>query len=228
MSQNSLITVIPARGGSKGIPDKNLQQINGLTLVDRAIISAKKILENRIIVSSNDDRILDIANNHDVEIHKRSDINSTDSASSESVILEVLRDFEIRDVLVTLLQATSPFIDVKIWLESVKKMKIDQKLGSIFSAVQKNDFYWELREKWEPVNHDKRERLPRQNRLLGASETGAFYIFRSDLFEIEHTRFCGITEPALTAQWSNFDIDSMEDLEFCRFLSKMLDLKYLG
>ena len=228
MGQNSLLTVIPARGGSKGIPDKNLQLINCLTLVDRAIISAKKIPENRIIVSSNDDRILDIANNCDVEIHKRSDINSTDSASSESVVLEVLHDFKIQNVLVTLLQATSPFIDLKIWLESVKKMKIDQKLGSIFSAVQKNDFYWELREKWEPVNHDKQKRLPRQNRLLGASETGAFYIFRSDLFEIEHTRFCGITEPAFTAQWSNFDIDSMEDLEFCRVLSKILDLTYLG
>ena len=97
-----------------------------------------------------------------------------------------------------------------------------------FLELIKPSLLLKLREKWEPVNHDKRERLPRQNRLLGASETGAFYIFRSDLFEIEHTRFCGITEPAFTAQWSNFDIDSMEDLEFCRFLSKMLDLTYLG
>lgn len=223
MGSNSLLTIIPARGGSRGIPDKNLQVINDLTLVDRAIISAKKILENRIIVSSNDDRVLYIANSHNVEIHKRSEINATDSASSESVISEVLLDFKIKDVIVTLLQATSPFVDIRIWKESINKMKTDQKIGSIFSAAQNNDFYWELKEKWEPINHDKRRRLPRQSRPLSASETGAFYVFRSDLFEIEKTRFCGVTEPAFTALWSNFDIDTKEDLEFCRFLSKIID-----
>lgn len=228
MNPNSHLTVIPARGGSKGIPDKNLQLINDLTLVDRAIISAKKILENRIIVSSNDDRILDIARSHAVEIHRRSEINATDSASSESVVSEVLQDFKIKKVIVTLLQVTSPFIDVKIWSESIEKMKANQNLGSIFSAAQNNDFYWELKEKWEPVNHDKQRRLPRQKRSLGASETGAFYIFRSDLFEIEKTRFCGITEPAFTEQWSNFDIDTKEDLEICRILSKIIDSAYLG
>jgi len=223
-----LLTVIPARRGSKGIPDKNLQLINNLTLVERSIISAKKILENRIIVTSNDDRILNIARNLNVEIHKRSEINSTDISSSESVVSEVLKDFKIQKVIVTLLQATSPFIDVKKWTESIEKMKNNQKLGSIFSAVQKNDFYWELKEKWEPANHDRKQRIPRQMRSLGASETGAFYIFRSDLFEIEKTRFCGITEPAFTAQWSNFDIDTPEDLEFCRFVSKIIDSAYLG
>jgi len=225
-SKSSQVTIIPARGGSKGIKAKNVQEVNGITLVERAIKSAQKIKENLIIVSSDDKKILNLARTSNVISHQRSEINSSDSASSESVVLEILNDYNLRDVIVTLLQVTSPFIDVKAWQQSIDKLKERDDLGSIFSASIKNVFQWEFTNRWSPINHSKYFRELRQNRSLGATETGAFYIFKSELFKAEQTRFCGITEPVETSIWSSFDIDTLEDLEFCQKIGSIFDSEF--
>ena len=221
-----LLTIIPARGGSKGIPLKNLQIINGKTLVERAIFSALEIPGNQIYVSSDSDEILDLARGFGVYGIKRSEANSGDDATSESVILESIPQINSSFELITLLQPTSPFIDVESWSSSIAKMNVNPEVGSMFSAVEKNDFLWECFEgRWQPVNHEKNFRLPRQKKLRTVVETGAFYVFRRDLFEIEKTRFCGETVPVITKNWTNFDIDTIEDLNLCRELSVIFDAK---
>jgi N-acylneuraminate cytidylyltransferase len=221
-----LLTIIPARGGSKGIPLKNLQIINGKTLVERAIFSALKIPGNQIYVSSDSEEILELARDFGVYALKRSDANSSDDATSESVILESIPQINSSFELITLLQPTSPFIDVESWSSSIAEMNVNPEVGSMFSAVEKNDFLWEcFEERWQPVNHKKDFRLPRQKKLRTVVETGAFYIFRRDLFEIEKTRFCGETVPVITKNWTSFDIDTVEDLNLCRELSVIFDAK---
>ena len=221
-----LLTIIPARGGSKGIPLKNLQIINGKTLVERAIFSALKIPGNQIYVSSDSEEILELARDFGVYALKRSDANSSDDATSESVILESIPQINSSFELITLLQPTSPFIDVESWSSSIAEMNVNPEVGSMLSAVEKNDFLWEcFEERWQPVNHKKDFRLPRQKKLRTVVETGAFYIFRRDLFEIEKTRFCGETVPVLTKNWTSFDIDTVEDLNLCRELSVIFDAK---
>lgn len=217
------ITIIPARGGSKGIPKKNLQIINEKSLVERAVISALKIPNNSIYVSSDDDIILKRVAKYDINICKRSLENSSDFASSESVVLEVLERIPKFHGIITLLQPTSPFIDIDGWRKALDYLARSKNVHSMFSAVEKNQFIWELDQCWKPVNHEKSIRVPRQFKPLSAVETGSFYLFKSDNFKKEQTRFCGTTEPAFTKIWSDFDIDNQEDLMFCRDLSKIID-----
>jgi len=217
------LTIIPVRSGSKSIPRKNLQVINGKSLIERSVISALKINNNLVIVSTDDIEIREIMKEYPVTVFNRSKLNSTDLASSESVVLEVLNEVRIFDGVVVLLQVTSPFIDIDGLNIAIQTLHNTDKVDSMFSAVLKNEFVWELQNQWLPINHDKNSRLPRQLRSLTAVETGSFYIFKSNKFREEKTRFCGVTSPAITKNWSNFDIDNQEDLDLCRDLSKVLD-----
>lgn len=217
------LTIIPARGGSKGIPNKNLQKVNGITLIERSILAAQKIPNNRIIVSSDSIEILQYADKLKVEPLVRSDSNSTDTATSENVILEVLSLIDSDSDIITLLQPTSPFTDVKAWRNSLSYMGQEMRIDSMFSAIEKNEFIWEFKNSWNPVGHDKILRLPRQTQCQRVIETGSFYIFRKTPFEKEKTRFCGLTQPALTQIWSSFDIDSQSDLDFCDTISHLID-----
>lgn len=218
-----LLTVIPARGGSKGIIRKNLQMVNGKTLVERAVIAALKIPNNRVVVSTDDNEISEHLTKYKIELFKRSQKNALDTSSSESVVLEVLNSFKYSSGLVTLLQATSPFIDIEAWEKSLRYLASNTEVHSMFSATNKNNFSWSFNEFWSPINHDKNKRTLRQNKPAEATETGSFYIFRAEKFLEDKTRFCGVTVPAFTKIWANFDIDDIEDLDFCRDLSKVLD-----
>lgn len=219
------MTIIPARGGSKSVPKKNLRVINGRTLIERAILAALKIPFNEVYVSSDNREILDIALRLGVTAIERSEKNSSDEATSESVILETLPKISHPSDIITLLQPTSPFIDIESWACALADIKANKNIDSIFAAVEKNEFLWEfVNDKWRPVNHNRTVRLPRQNRPKTVIETGSFYIFRRELFEIEKTRFCGNTSPAITRNWSSFDIDSIEDFQLCVELGQILDL----
>jgi len=217
------LTVIPARGGSKGIIRKNLQMVNGKTLVERSVIAALKIPNNRVVVSTDDNEITEHLTKYKIELFKRSQENASDTSSSESVVLEVLNSLKYSSGLVTLLQATSPFIDVEAWEKSLRYLTSNTEVHSMFSATNKNNFSWRFNEFWNPINHDKNKRTIRQNKPAEATETGSFYIFRAEKFLEDKTRFCGVTVPAFTKIWANFDIDDIEDLDFCRDLSKILD-----
>ena len=217
------LTVIPARGGSKGIIRKNLQTVNGKSLVERSVMSALKISNNRIVVSTDDFEIAQNVEKYPIEIFMRDKVNSTDTASSESVVLEVLNAYQFSSGLVTLLQATSPFVDIQSWGQALEYLKNQSEVHSMFSAVKKNLFTWQHNESWIPVNHDKKNRVLRQNKPPEVIETGCFYLFKAEKFLVEKTRFCGVTEPAFTKIWSNFDIDDAEDLNLCKDLSTVLD-----
>jgi CMP-N-acetylneuraminic acid synthetase len=94
----------------------------------------------------------------------------------------------------------------------------------MFSAVEKNEFAWQLhKDLWEPVNHSKKARKPRQAMAKTVVETGSFYIFRKNLFLEEQSRFCGLVKPKITQNWSNFDIDTLDDLKLCQKIANVLD-----
>ncbi len=220
---NDILTIIPARGGSKSIPRKNLQVINGKSLVERSVINALKIPNNNIVVSTDDKEIYQHIKKFPIKVLKRSEFNSTDTASSESVVLEVLDELRTFEGVIVLLQATCPFLDINALNSAIDLLLRSNSIDSMFSAVLKNEFIWELGKHWEPKNHDKSSRTPRQLRPPTAVETGSFYIFKSKKFMKEKTRFCGLSYPAFTKVWSSFDIDTQEDLDFCRELSTILD-----
>ena len=81
------IVIIPARGGSKGIKGKNLKQVGGLTLVERAIKVAKSINPELIILSTDSSEIRNLGIKEEITTLARSSETASDNASTESVVM---------------------------------------------------------------------------------------------------------------------------------------------
>ncbi|MET0282774.1 MAG: NTP transferase domain-containing protein, partial [Steroidobacteraceae bacterium] len=107
--------VIPARGGSKSVPGKNLRRVNGRSLLRRAVEAAKGAKWiSRTFVSTDDARIAEAASELGALVVARPTELSSDVASSESALLHALQDASERfghlpDILV-FIQCTSPFL----------------------------------------------------------------------------------------------------------------------
>lgn len=109
------IAIIPARCGSKSIPNKNLQKIGGKSLVDRAVLSAKEAnIFHKIILTTDIPTVADeYKDDKDVIVRPRLDTLGTDTAEMRDVVLDVLKCFKFKNPLVWLLQPTSPFRERK-------------------------------------------------------------------------------------------------------------------
>lgn len=108
-----VICLIPARGGSKGILNKNLQEIHGKSLVQMIVESAQKAsMLSRVYVSSDSDEILKIGSDFGATKIKRLETAASDSALAEDVVLDFidnLSDNANGNEIIVYLQPTSPF-----------------------------------------------------------------------------------------------------------------------
>ncbi len=213
------VLVIPARGGSKGIPRKNLQMVNGITLIERAIKTALKSNIHQLIVSTDDAQIKDISNRYETVLHNRSMKNSDDSSSTESVILEVIQDFEStwgKEVTLGFYQVTSAFVTPKTINAC---FEFAEQGFSAFSAVEFHGFIWENGINWHPVNHPLDFRPRRQDVKQSVKETGAIYTFPLNKFKEKKYRFCSEVMPVLVNPITSLEIDTVEDLELSNLIS---------
>lgn len=171
------IALIPLRGGSKGIPGKNLKELNGRPLCSytlNAALNSKKIDE--VWVSSDDKTIIDFIKSEfpKVKIRIRPAEFATDTASTESVILDLIssQNFSIKDQII-LIQATSPLIvfnDLDLALNQLE----NSPLNSLVSGVEFKRFLWN--KDGTPVNYNIYNRPRRQDFDGIFLENGAFYI----------------------------------------------------
>ena len=114
----NVLVIIPARGGSKGIPRKNLRHFLDKPLICHVINTAK---EFNILVSSDDDEILSIASKSGVNVHKRPDQLASDDATLEGVIYDALLSTKRKDwCSVVTIQPTSPLLNQKTLFNAVK------------------------------------------------------------------------------------------------------------
>ncbi|HWH96886.1 MAG TPA: NTP transferase domain-containing protein, partial [Pseudolysinimonas sp.] len=114
-SGGEVVAVIPARGGSKGVPGKNLRRVGGMPLIGRAVAAARAASRvDRVVVSTDDDEIAAVAREWGAEVVDRPAALAGDTASSESALMHTLDTLRSRGVetgILVFLQATSPFID---------------------------------------------------------------------------------------------------------------------
>jgi CMP-N-acetylneuraminic acid synthetase len=117
-----ILGIIPARGGSKGVPRKNIKPIAGKPLIAWTIEAARKSkLLDRFVVSTEDTEIAEISKRYGSEIINRPPELATDEASSISVIQHVLS--KIQADIVVLLQVTSPIRNNDIIDTCIKKFQ---------------------------------------------------------------------------------------------------------
>ena len=134
------IAIIPARGGSKGIPNKNLAEVNGQSLVSRAIKSAVQSgVVDFVVVSSDDPAILDEATKAGaVAINRPADL-ATDTAAIEDAIAHALRKFSESHPTPTtlvLLQPTSPLRQASTISGAVRLFAVNGSVGSVYGVTE--------------------------------------------------------------------------------------------
>ena len=224
----NVIGIIPARGGSKGILNKNIQHVNGIPLIVRTIRALSQAIDlNNIYVSTDSDEIAEIARNNGARIIIRPSEIAGDTATSESAILnaiDVLEDKETPCDIIVFAQCTSPFISSEEVNEAISMIKSGD-YQSVFSAKLNHSFLWKLTSDREMlgVNHDKnKQRQRRQDLEDNFLETGAFYVFKADTFKNTQNRFCGKTG-AIISRVNSIEIDEESDLVLAEAFAKIIE-----
>ncbi len=228
MTKN-IVAIILARGGSKGIPKKNLKKVCGKPLVSWTIehaINTKEI--SSVWLSSDSEEILKIGKNYGINIIKRPIDISKDSSSSVSGWLHAISLIEKNEKIDTIiaLQPTSPLRESKDIKNGLKKFGKKQ-YDSMFSGAEIGDFYiWEEQKKTlKSLNYDFKNRSRRQGVKSQYVENGSFYIFTPKLIKKLNNQLGGKIGVSLMEFWKSFEIDEKDHIELCETLMKHYLLK---
>ncbi|WP_114560613.1 acylneuraminate cytidylyltransferase [Desertihabitans aurantiacus] len=228
------IAIIPARGGSQGVPGKNLRPIGGIPLVARAVLSCRAASGiDHVFVSTDDAQIAAAAREAGAEIIHRPAELAGNTASSESALLHALDDVAERGIdpqIMVFVQCTSPFIRAED-LDTGVAMVRDGAADSVFSGIETYEFLWRDADETLPPgtgqvvgqNHDASHRPRRQDRRPDFRETGAFYVMRTDGFRRAKHRFFGRTSVVPVSELTSLEIDTVEELELADAFARVFD-----
>ncbi len=215
------VAIIPARGGSKSVPRKNVLPLAGKPLIAHTIDAARNAKGvDRVIVSTDDAEIKAVALRYGADVIDRPVELASDTASSESALLHAVAALEkkegVKPDLLVFLQCTSPFTrsaDIEALLAKMHAEDAD----SAFSAVPFQGFVWIEREgDMVGVNHDKRERLRRQDRHPEFLENGAVYAMKVPGFIESGHRFFGKTVAVEMDADRGLEIDEPADVALAK------------
>lgn len=213
-----IVALIPLRGGSKGIPLKNIKPIGGKPLcawVLETATGSERIYS--VYVSTDSERIKEtvVSLGLGVGIIDRLAQHATDEASTESVMLHFMEEVDF-DVLVTI-QATSPLLESWHLSEALARFEREE-LDSMLSAVRTKRFFWT--DDARPINYDPLHRPRRQEFAGTLMENGAFYITRREILAQTGCRLGGRIGIYEMPEDTAVEIDEPRDWEL---MSKILE-----
>jgi N-acylneuraminate cytidylyltransferase len=224
---NKVVAIIPARGGSKGIPRKNILEFCGRPLIAWSILQAVNTPEiDAVYVTSDDDEILDIATSYGAQKIKRPDEMSGDTSTSESAIAHALQGIEPAPAIILMLQPTSPLRKPDDLSSAVRQFKTEMWDSGFSGAVLEDFLIWKKNERGilESTNYDYKNRGRRQERKHEYVENGSIYLFKPEILVKNNNRMGGKIGVSLMDFWQSFEIDEPDDWELLETLFK----KYLG
>jgi N-acylneuraminate cytidylyltransferase len=222
------VAVIPARGGSKGVPGKNLRRVGGVPLVVRAVRACRAASRvDLVVVSTDDDAIAAAAQGAGAQVVRRPAALAGDSATSESALLHALDALDVRPEVLVFVQCTSPFLDPDD-LDAGVALVADGAADSAFAAVETYEFLWRQTNGAGPaevagVNHDAAHRPRRQDRAPDWRETGAFYVLDVVGFRRAGHRFFGRTAAVAVPEHRALEIDTVAELAMAEALAALVD-----
>jgi YrbI family 3-deoxy-D-manno-octulosonate 8-phosphate phosphatase len=218
MTKMEIIAIIPARGGSKGIPRKNLRFIGGMPLIAHTIGHAlRSPALSRVVVSTDDEEIAESSRRSGAEIIMRPAEISGDPAPTELALLHVLDTLRERETyepdLVVLLQATSPVRDKNDIGDAIGTL-VREDADSLFSACRVEGFVWRGAEgALQPLNYEPQSRPRRQElREETLEENGSIYVFKPEILRSHGSRLGGRIAVHVMPRRSSFQLDAPEDV----------------
>lgn len=171
------LCIIPARGGSKGIPNKNIMDFCGKPLIAWSIEQALDAGIPGVLVSTDHEKIASVSHRYGASARMRPSALSGDNVRVELALMDVLKPFrEDPPDVVVMLQCTSP-VREPAWLRGALDAFGDH--DSMFSAYPLFPFVWE--HDLSGANYDPKNRPMRQEHNPKLVETGSFYLFRPEL-----------------------------------------------
>lgn len=212
-----ILAVIPARGGSKGLPKKNIYPLNGKPLIAYSILAAlqSKYID-KTVVSSDSDEILDVAKHVGAETVKRPDHLAADDASSESAVehvLELYPDFDI----VVLLQPTSPLRSTQ-QIDLAIDLLIQKSAKAVISTYEPSHTpfkaFKETKEGYlEGLVDNESPFMRRQDLPKTHMPNGAIFVIYTKEFLSGKSFFTNKTLPFEMTLDESVDIDTLADIE---------------
>ena len=218
-----VLVIIPARGGSQRLPQKNLLPVGGKPLIVHSIEQARRSkLVTRTVVSTDDPAIAEVSRNAGSEVLLRPAELSTPAASSESALLHVVDSLErqerYRPDLIVFLQCTSP-VRRPDDIDNAIRLLRDSGADSVFSATESKWLLWRSAGPWaESFNYDYRARKREQEMAEEWRENGSIYVCTPELLRRQENRLGGKIAVYPMDYWSSFQVDRREDLDLCDWI----------
>ncbi|MEP1094450.1 MAG: acylneuraminate cytidylyltransferase family protein [Cyclobacteriaceae bacterium] len=214
-----ILALIPARGGSKRIPQKNLREISGHPLLYYTIKFAHSIADfSEIVVSSDDAEILKYCKNLNINCIKRPSEFAEDTSSTGSVLKSTLEHFEKNDMqfdTIVTLQPTNPFRSKKNLLDAINSYQEIQ-AESLISVAEVSQKFGSIRNGiYLASNYSLGDRGQDMEKLY--YETGQFYITSNSVARNGHVSVN--PAPWICKNWfDSVDIDEPNDLKLAETL----------
>lgn len=219
-----IVAIIPARGGSKGIPRKNIKELCGKPLIAYIIETALRVEElDRVIVSTEDKEIAEVAKKCGAEVpFMRPEELARDETPTLPVLQHAVKYLEEKENykpdIVVLLYATSPLLKHERVSEAIKLLKA-RGFDSVLSVVEDRGHYWIKRgEDYERLYPKVLKNRQFTEPLL--KENGAIYLCKRDLLMEENTMVGGKIGFLKMQKEESIDIDEPLDFEIAEFFMR--------
>lgn len=216
----NIFAIIPARGGSKRLPRKNLLPLAGKPLIAYTIEHAlQSQLVSRVIVSTDDDDIADTSRQYGAEVLMRPAELSEDISSSESALQHAVNHYETKERIVpdvvVFLQCTSPLRDDDDIDKAITTFQANE-ADSLFSAFKFNKFLWEIVDgRARSINYDYKRRSREQDCPVQFQENGSIYVFKPWVLQECNNRLGGKIALSEMSYLNSFQIDESDDIFLC-------------
>jgi len=225
------VCIIPARGGSKRIPRKNIKDFFGKPLIAYSIDIAKKSdLFDKIVVSTDDDEIASISKSYGAYIVKRPDKLADDYTGTQEVIdhaLEVLRDEGFEYKFLCTLYATAPLLQKNYLIEGFEKLKSSDAVNTFSVTTMPFPIQRTFKvdengrcEMFTPKHYKTRS----QDLEEAYQDAGQFY-WKKLYKKSDEIMFGKDSIPIILPRYLVQDIDTLEDWERVEIMYKVLNEK---
>ena len=208
------VALIPVRGGSKSIPLKNIKEIAGKPLIYWTVKAANdcKYID-KVYVSTDSGKIKGVVEElklPKVSVIGRSEETASDTASTESVMIEFANQYEFDNII--LIQATSPLLTSDD-IERGFGIFAEKGTDSVLSVVRQKRFHWRIDENGcaSATNYNYMQRPRRQEFDGYLVENGAFYITSKESFETSKNRISGKIRVCEMEEATYFELDEPSD-----------------
>ena len=226
----NVLAITPARGGSKGVPRKNIKILDGKPLIQYTIEAANASpLITKYIVNTEDEEIAEVAQSLGVEVQNRPEDFWYDNTFQEvdRLLQWCVKDLEQKGKkidIVVLLYATAPLRKTEAITNCID-LVLNKGYDSSLTLMESRSYIWEKTDKTskvQPVNYDPKKRGP--NQIEGWNqwiENKAVYVMKRDLLMDTGCRLGGKIGCVEMSKYESIDIDTMDDFMLAETILKM-------